>query len=67
MKSVKYLIYKNTTKETKMSSNLKEAGKELAVAFRNSILKIVDLAARTIIITASAAMTLEALGYVVRL
>jgi len=50
-----------------MSNNLKEAGKELAVAFRNSILKIADLAARTIIVTTAAAMTLEALGYVVRL
>ena len=50
-----------------MSSNLKEAGKELATAFKNSVVKIADLAARAIIITASAAMTLEALGYVVRL
>ena len=50
-----------------MSNNLKEAGKELAVAFRNSILKIADLAARTIIVTTAAAMTLEALGYVGRL
>tara|TARA_B100000287_G_scaffold378426_2_gene380861 strand:- start:895 stop:1071 length:177 start_codon:yes stop_codon:yes gene_type:complete len=56
-----------TEKENIMSSNLKEAGKELATAFKNSVLKIADLAARTIIITASAAMTLEALGYVVRL
>jgi len=48
-------------------SNLKAAGKEIATAFKNSIVRIADLAARTIIITASAAMTLEALGYVVRL
>ena len=48
-------------------SNLKEAGKEIATAFKNSILRIADLAARTVIITAAAAMTLEALGYVVRL
>lgn len=50
-----------------MSSNIKQAGIELASAFKNSILKIADLAARTIIITAAAAATLEALGYVVRL
>ena len=48
-------------------SNIKEAGKEIVTAFKNSILKIVELAARTVIITTAAAMTLEALGYVVRL
>ena len=35
-------------------SNLKAAGKELATAFKNSIVKIADLAARTIIITVRA-------------
>lgn len=50
-----------------MSSNLKEAGKEVATALKSSLLKIADLAARTIIITTAGAMTLEALGYVVRL
>lgn len=48
-------------------SNLKEAGKEIATAFKNSLVKVADLAAKTIIVTASAVMTLEALGYVVRL
>ena len=55
------------TQEDMMSSNLKEAGKEIATALKSSLLKIADLAARTIIITTAAAMTLEALGYVVRL
>ena len=50
-----------------MSKNIKNAAKELGTAFKNSLVKMADLAARTIIITASAAMTLEALGYVVRL
>ena len=49
------------------NSNLKEAGKEVVTAFKSSILKIADLAARAIIITTAVAATLEELGYVVRL